>query len=52
MTLALYKAAVIWKENLGLSNIGLVKVLVQDQAVYFLACVCLALITSLTDAHS
>ena len=36
LVLALYKAAVIWKENSGLHNFELVKVLVRDQAVYFL----------------
>ena len=37
MLLALHKAAAIWKENSGLSNLRLVKILVRDQAVYFLA---------------
>ena len=37
MSLALYKAAAIWKENKGLANLELVKILVQDQVVYFLA---------------
>ena len=45
MLLAVYKAAAIWKENSGLSNFKLVSVLVRDQAIYFLACVCSALIT-------
>lgn len=37
MLLALYKAAAIWKENSGLTNLRLVKVLIRDQALYFLA---------------
>ncbi|THH05848.1 hypothetical protein EW145_g4505 [Phellinidium pouzarii] len=36
MVLALYKAAVLWKESAGFSGLGLVKVLIQDQAIYFL----------------
>ena len=41
MILALYKAAIIWKENAGLKGINLAKVLVRDQAVYFIAYVSL-----------
>ena len=37
MILALYKAAIIWKETAGLKGINLAKVLVRDQAVYFIA---------------
>lgn len=40
LLLALYKSATIWKENSGLNHLGLVKVLVRDQAIYFSACVC------------
>lgn len=35
--LALYKAAAIWKETSGFKGIGLVRVLIRDQALYFLA---------------
>ncbi|THH05849.1 hypothetical protein EW145_g4504 [Phellinidium pouzarii] len=36
MGLALYKAAVFWKESAGLSGLILVKILIQDQAIYFI----------------
>ncbi|THH10923.1 hypothetical protein EW145_g993 [Phellinidium pouzarii] len=35
MILALYKASVIWKEAAGFSGLDLVKVLIQDQIIYF-----------------
>lgn len=38
MILVFYKAAVMWKENAGLAGFSLIKVLVRDQAVYFVAC--------------
>ena len=37
MILALRKAAIIWKETAGLKGINLAKVLIRDQAVYFIA---------------
>ena len=36
MILAVYKAAIIWKENMGIAGLDLVKILMRDQAVYFL----------------
>lgn len=39
MALALYKASGIWREILGLKSFALLKTLMRDQAVYFLACV-------------
>ncbi|KAH8104865.1 hypothetical protein DFH11DRAFT_1844125 [Phellopilus nigrolimitatus] len=36
MVLALYKAAEHWRETAGFSRFSLVKVLIQDQAIYFL----------------
>ncbi|KAH8109851.1 hypothetical protein DFH11DRAFT_1547939 [Phellopilus nigrolimitatus] len=36
MVLALYKAAEHWRETAGFSQFTLVKVLIQDQAVYFI----------------
>lgn len=44
--MALYKAAAIWRENSGLNNFQLVRVLLRDQAIYFLACVYFAHIVS------
>lgn len=38
MSLALRKAATIWKEQAGLKGLGLVRVLIRDQAIYFLVC--------------
>lgn len=38
MILVFYKAAVMWKENAGLAGFSLIKVLVRDQAVYFVTC--------------
>lgn len=37
MTLALYQARIIWKETAGLKGLELMKVLIRDQALYFLA---------------
>lgn len=37
MTLAIRKAAKIWKENAGADGFDLVKILIRDQAVYFVA---------------
>lgn len=39
MSMALYKATALWKAQTGMNTIRLVKVLVRDQVVYFLACV-------------
>lgn len=39
MILALYKSFVIWREHSGIGTSILIKILVRDQAVYFLACV-------------
>ncbi|KAH8112181.1 hypothetical protein DFH11DRAFT_1786727, partial [Phellopilus nigrolimitatus] len=36
MILALYKAAEHWRETAGFSQFTLVKVLIQDQAIYFI----------------
>ncbi|KAH8104859.1 hypothetical protein DFH11DRAFT_1519343, partial [Phellopilus nigrolimitatus] len=36
LTLALYKAAEHWRETAGFSQFTLVKVLIQDQAIYFI----------------
>ncbi|KAH8109865.1 hypothetical protein DFH11DRAFT_891001 [Phellopilus nigrolimitatus] len=36
MVLALYKAAEHWRETAGFSHFTLVKVLIQDQAIYFI----------------
>ncbi|KAH8109186.1 hypothetical protein DFH11DRAFT_1515944 [Phellopilus nigrolimitatus] len=36
MTLALYKAVEHWRETAGFSQFTLVKVLIQDQAIYFI----------------
>ncbi|KAH8112198.1 hypothetical protein DFH11DRAFT_1511912, partial [Phellopilus nigrolimitatus] len=36
MILALYKAAEHWRETAGFSKVTLVKVLIQDQAIYFI----------------
>ncbi|KAH8111439.1 hypothetical protein DFH11DRAFT_1613139 [Phellopilus nigrolimitatus] len=35
MTLALYKAAQLWKATAGIEGMSLVKVLIQDQVIYF-----------------
>lgn len=37
MVLALHKAAAMWRESSGLGGMGLLKVLIRDQAIYFLA---------------
>lgn len=37
MILALYKAALLWKESSGLGGLDLVKILVRDQLMYFAA---------------
>lgn len=39
MFLALWKTAKLWKENIGAVGLDLVKVLVRDQAIYFIVCV-------------
>ena len=36
MILAVRKAARIWKENLGAGKLDLVKILIRDQALYFI----------------
>ncbi|KAH8109979.1 hypothetical protein DFH11DRAFT_1515033 [Phellopilus nigrolimitatus] len=38
MILALYKARKYWRETAGFSQFTLVKVLIQDQAIYFIMC--------------
>lgn len=46
MALAVYKAAVIWKEDRSFRGLNLMKVLIQDQILYFVAYVsCLPLLT-------
>ena len=40
MSLAVYKATTLWKAQPGMNTTRLIKVLVRDQAIYFLACVC------------
>ncbi|KAH8106563.1 hypothetical protein DFH11DRAFT_1233451 [Phellopilus nigrolimitatus] len=40
MVLALYKAAEYWRETGGFSQFALVKVLIQDQAIYFRVIFC------------
>lgn len=37
--IALYKAAALWKTQPGMSTPTLTKIIVQDQVVYFLACI-------------
>ncbi|KAI5114780.1 hypothetical protein M0805_005350 [Coniferiporia weirii] len=37
MALALYKAAHFWRESAGFNGLELVKVLIQDQVLYFIA---------------
>lgn len=39
MVFALMGAVTAWKENGGLKGVELIKVLVLDQIVYFVACV-------------
>lgn len=40
MILALYKAARLWRLHSGMrSSLGLMSILIRDQAIYFLACV-------------
>ncbi|KAH8109820.1 hypothetical protein DFH11DRAFT_1515063, partial [Phellopilus nigrolimitatus] len=36
MVLALYKTVVVWRESAGFGQHSLVKVLIQDQAIYFI----------------
>lgn len=47
MILALYEARRLWKATVGLRGAKLVKVLIQDQAFFFLACADIPLIYSL-----
>lgn len=35
MVLAVYKAAIMWKENGEFRGLNLIKVLIQDQLLYF-----------------
>jgi len=51
LALAFYKAAAIWKESAGLKGVSLIKVLIRDQAFYFLAVmfVCVANIVADVD---
>lgn len=37
LVLALYKAAALWKESSKLEGLSLLRVLIRDQAIYFLA---------------
>lgn len=37
LVLAFYEAAAMWKESSGLVGLNLLKVLIRDQAIYFLA---------------
>ena len=39
MSLAVYKAAALWKTQPGMNTTRLIKVLVRDQVLYFLSCV-------------
>ena len=40
MVLALYKAAKLWILHSGMkTSLGLMSILIRDQAIYFLACV-------------
>lgn len=48
MVLALYKATVLWKEDGKIEGIGLIKVLIQDQAIYFFVYVSCLLKTSVS----
>ena len=41
MSLAVFRASVMWRENFGLGGLALVRVLVRDQIIYFGACVCI-----------
>ena len=34
LVLALYKAAIIWKETVGCTGARLVEILIRDQAIY------------------
>lgn len=43
MTLAVRKARIIWKEDGQLRGLNLVRVLIQDQILYFTVCVHLLL---------
>ena len=36
MVLALYKATVYWRESAGFHGLGLVKVVIKDQLIYYL----------------
>ena len=40
MSLALYKVAAIRKEKPGMNTLELIRIIVRDQTIYFLACVC------------
>ena len=51
MALALYKAAEYWKMSAGFKGFTLVKVLIEDQIVYFLLYVFLAVADLLTNAN-
>ena len=55
--MALYKAVALWKAQLGMNTARLIRILVRDQIVYFLACVysfkwCAVVLTNLaTNAY-
>ncbi|KAH8109823.1 hypothetical protein DFH11DRAFT_1861012 [Phellopilus nigrolimitatus] len=55
MVLALYKAAQHWRETAGFSQFNLVKVLIQDQAIYFIMvifCCVMEIIADKLDVQS
>ncbi|KAH8109807.1 hypothetical protein DFH11DRAFT_1515096, partial [Phellopilus nigrolimitatus] len=49
MALALYKAAEHWRETAGFSQLTLVKVLIQDQAIYFIMVIICSVMQILLD---
>ncbi|KAH8109733.1 hypothetical protein DFH11DRAFT_1810558 [Phellopilus nigrolimitatus] len=49
MALALYKAAEHWRETAGFSQFTLVKVLIQDQAIYFIMVIFCSVVEIMAD---
>ncbi|KAH8109195.1 hypothetical protein DFH11DRAFT_1814244, partial [Phellopilus nigrolimitatus] len=49
MVLAFYKAAEHWRETAGFSQFTLVKVLIQDQALYFIMVIACSVMEIITD---
>ncbi|KAH8109814.1 hypothetical protein DFH11DRAFT_1809663, partial [Phellopilus nigrolimitatus] len=49
MCLALYKAAEHWRETAGFSQFTLVKVLIQDQAIYFIMVIFVSIMEIVSD---